>query len=240
MGNIITCSDLGFFTPMPTLNIIRVPVEMKHNLGIFCLSLRTSDKIELIHAPPVVVDCVRRVANEVNGRGLITRNDNFETPSKDKLGALQFKMSDGIGGQFFGLRLLEELHKIGYDLEISSELARYSSVPWQGPTSTAGTLFFRKVTSERPAAKVVGVDPDWKVLVDHRNTGRLVGGININGGKTDSFFFIKDSIPDNGQLRSIILCHKNRLRLVNCKEESKSIRQAITKSQSVGVHLVGG
>ena len=211
---------------MPTSNNVTVPVEMKSDLGMFCLSLRTSNKIELIHAPAVVADCVRNVVNEVNRK---------KKTSKHKLGAMQFKLYDGLFsfgnvGQLFCIHLLEELHKIGYDLEISSELARYSSVTWEGPTSTAGTLFFRKVTSERPAAKVVCVDPDWKVLVDHRNTGRLVGGININGGKTDSFFFIKDSIPDNGQLRSIILCHKNRLRLVNCKEESKSIRQAITKS----------
>ena len=44
-------------------------------------------KIELIHAPPVVVDCVRRVANEVNG--LSEENDSFETPSKDKRGCLK-------------------------------------------------------------------------------------------------------------------------------------------------------
>ena len=179
---------------------------------------------------------MRKIVNEVSRK---------KTTSKHKLGAMQFKLDNGLFsfsnvGQLFCIRLFEELHKIGYDLEISSELARYSSVPWQGPTLTAGTLFFRKVTSERPAAKVVCVDPNWKVLVDHRNTGRLVGGININGGKTDSVFFIEDSIPDNGQLMSIILCHKNRLNLVNSKEESKSIRQAITKSQSVGVHLVGG
>ena len=44
---------------MPTSNNVKVPVEMKSDLGMFCISLQTSDKIELIHAPPVVVDCVR-------------------------------------------------------------------------------------------------------------------------------------------------------------------------------------
>ena len=178
---------------MPTSNNVTVP-EMKSDLGMFCVSLRTSNKIELIHAPPVVVHCVRKVANKVN-----REKESDETPSKDKLGALQFKLYDdresyGNMGQLFCVDLLNELHKIGYDLEISSDLARYRTVTWQGPTLAAGSLFFRKVTGERPAAKVVGVAPDWNVLVDHSKTARLVGGINITGGKTDSVFFIEDPI----------------------------------------------
>ena len=151
-------------------NEITVPVEMKPDLGMFCLSLRTSNKIELIHAPPVVVACVRKVANKVN-----REKESDETPSKDKLGALQFKLYDdresyGNMGQLFCIDLLNELHKIGYDLEISSDLARYRTVTWQGPTPAAGSLFFRKVTSERPPAKVVCVAPgkaDTIVLLNH-------------------------------------------------------------------------
>ena len=145
-------------------NEITMPVEMNPNLGMFCLSLRPIQKIELIHAPPEVEDCVRRVANEVNG---------LETPSKDKLGALQFKMSgwlfvNGNGkeaatlGKLFCIRLLEELHKMGYDLEIGSDLTR--------APAAAGSLFFRKVTMERPTVKVVCVAPgkaDTIVLLNH-------------------------------------------------------------------------
>ena len=155
---------------MPTSNNVTVPVEMKSDLGMFCLSLQTSDKIELVHAPPVVADCVRRVANEVNG--LITGNDNFETPSKDMHGALQFKISARLFknpnrevpatmGKVLCVRLIEELHKIGYDLQIGSD------------KGAVGSLFFRKVTSERPPIKVVCVAPGWEdtiVLLNHNES----------------------------------------------------------------------
>merc|ERR1711953_1229444 len=301
-------------------NNITVPLEMKSDLGMFCLNLRPYRKIELIHAPPAVVDCVRKVANEVNSLSA-GNNDNFETPSKDKLGALQFKMSDklfvnGNGktaatlGKLFCIRLLEEMHKMGYDLQISSDLARCSVVIWNGPQSTTGTLFFRKVASERPTAKVVCVAPgrtDAIVLMNHsekvknavenaikdawpsgilsqgdskiffgksildvnredltyhvhdiqingspwfasednvdnnriinmivRNLSKinlkLIGGINIKGG-TDSLFFMDDpGSHAQAQLSSISLCQSNLLRLVDCREESESVRQAITKS----------
>ena len=125
-------------------NEITVPVEMKPDLGMFCLSLRPFHKIELVHAPPVVADCVRKVANEVNG--LLTGNDKFETPSKDMQGALQFKMSARLFkspntevpatmGKVFSVQLIEKLHKIGYDLQIGSDLNRYSErskVIWKG------------------------------------------------------------------------------------------------------------
>merc|ERR1711974_368643 len=113
---------------------------------MFCLNLRPYRKIELLHAPPAVVDCVRKVANEGNGKTAATL------------------------GKLFCIRLLEEMHKMGYDLQISSDLARCSVVIWNGPQSTTGTLFFRKVASERPTAKVVCVAPgrtDTIVLMNH-------------------------------------------------------------------------
>ena len=153
-------------------NEMTLPVEMKPGLGMFCISLRPFHKIELIHAPPVVAACVRRVANEVSSLH-ITRQDRLETPSKEKLGVLQFSMSAPLFrtnngkepatlGKLFCLRLLEELHKMGYDLQIGADLtrARYA----------AGALFFRKVTSERPTAKVVCIAPgkqDTIVLLNH-------------------------------------------------------------------------
>merc|ERR1712172_420980 len=224
--------------------------------------------------------------------------DSFETPSKDKLGVLQFSMSSllfatGNGkkpatlGKLFCIRILEELHKLGYDLQIGSDLMR--------DRFAAGTLFFRKVTGERPTAKVVSVAPgklDTIVLLNHservksmvenaikdawpsgiqrqedkevlghtvhdiKMNGypwqtseanidnnriinmivenlsminlRLVGGINIKGG-TDSLFFIEDP-GSSAQFSSISLCQRNRLRLVDCKEESQCVRQAIANS----------
>merc|ERR1711971_291726 len=177
-------------------------------------------------------------------------------------------------GKLFCIRILEELHKLGYDLQIGSDLTR--------ARFAAGTLFFRKVSSERPTAKVVCVAPDKEltiVLLNHNEKVksmvenaikdgiqrqeeqqvlghtvhdikmndvdinriinmivqnlskinlRLVGGINIKGG-TDSLFFIEDP-GSNAQFSSISLCQKNRLRLVDCKEESQYVRQAIANS----------
>ena len=152
-------------------NDLTLPVKMNPELGMFCISLRPFHKIELIHAPPNVAACVRRLANELNG--LYARQENFETPSKSKLGVLQFSMSawlfaTGNGkepatlGKLFCIRLLEELHKMGFDLQVGSNLIRASS--------SAGSLFFRKVTSERPTAKVVCIAPgkdDTIVLLNH-------------------------------------------------------------------------
>ena len=73
-------------------NEVTVPVKMNPELGMFCISLRPFHKIELVHAPPTVAACVRKIANEVNGLG--TRQpDNFETRSKVKLGVLQLSMA---------------------------------------------------------------------------------------------------------------------------------------------------
>jgi len=231
---------------------LTLPVEMNPELGMFCISLRPYRTVELIHAPPVVADCVRKVANEVNGlyarqenfetcshdklgvlqalqpnpivaacvrrlanevNGLYARQENFETCYHDKLGVLQalqpnpivaacvrrlanevnglyarqenveirsneklgvfqIKMSFALFGfenkkrstlgNLFCMRLLEELHKMGFNLQISSDLIRTSP--------SAGTLFFRKVTSERPTAKVVCIAPREKntiVLLNH-------------------------------------------------------------------------
>merc|ERR1711963_74028 len=106
-----------------------VPVPMRPDLGMFCISLRPFRKVELIHAPPRVVVCVQRVANEVNS--LYTGQSYLETPSKDKLGAMQFTMAADVFvcqsgkepatlGKLFCIRILEELHKMGYDLQITS------------------------------------------------------------------------------------------------------------------------
>merc|ERR1711936_22926 len=179
-------------------------------------------------------------------------------------------------GKLFCIRLLEEMHKMGYDLQISSDLARCSVVIWNGPQSTTGALFFRKVTSERPTSKVVCVAPgrtDIIVLMNHNEkvknavenaikdawpSGILSQGdskvffgkcildvdredltyhvhdIQING----SPWFVSEENVDNNRIINMIvrnlskinLSQSNLLRLVDCKEESESVRQAITKS----------
>ena len=123
-------------------NDFSLPVEMKPELGMFCISFRPFDKVELIHAPPTVAACVKSVADQVNG--LFKGRDSFETPSKDKLGVLQFTMAHlpfttengkeaATLGKLFCVRLLEELHKMGYDLQIGSDLMRALSSSGRWP-----------------------------------------------------------------------------------------------------------
>ena len=167
-------------------NDFTLPVEMNPELGMFCISLRPFHKIELIHAPPTVAACVRRVANEVNC--LCTRLDSFETRSKNKLGVLQFSMAASLFrtnngkepatlGKLFCLRLLEELHKMGYDLQVGADLTR--------ARFAAGALFFRKVTSEPLTAKVVCIAPgkaDTIVLMNHSESVKSMAGGECDQG----------------------------------------------------------
>ena len=282
---------------MPTTNNVKVPVEMKSDLGMFCISLRPFRKVELIHAPSRVAVLVHRVADEVNS--LYTGQSYLETPSKNKLGVMQFTMAADVFvcqsgkepatvGKLFCIRVVEELHKMGYDLQVTSDLTRQRY--------SAASLFFKKVAGERPAAKVVCIAPgkeDKIILMNHNERVKslveeaiktawppgiqrrenqevlgltlhdikmngcpwraseanidnnriinrivenlskiklkLVGGINIKGG-TDSLFFMGDPTSSSAQFCSISLCQKNRLRLVDCKEESQYVRQAIANS----------
>ena len=274
-----------------------LPVPKEPSLGMFCISLRPFRKVELIHAPPRVAGLVQKVANEVNS--LYTGQSCLETPSKDKLGVMQFTMAANLFvsqsgkeaatmGKLFCIRLLEELHTMGYDLQISSDLTR--------DRYSASALFFKKVANERPAARIVCVAPgkeDRLILMNHTErvknmvedaignawpsgiqrredenvfgftlheikmngypwraseanidnnriinlavenlskiNFRLMGGINIKGG-TDSLFFIGDPSSSNERFCSISLCQKNRLRLVDCKEETECVRRAIGAS----------
>ena len=91
--------------------------------GMFCISLQSKRMIHLVNAPPSVAVRVQRVANEVNSLYFsFTR-----TPTTDKLGVIQFTMAaDVFGaasgkkaatmGKLFCIKIIEELHKIGYDL----------------------------------------------------------------------------------------------------------------------------
>merc|ERR1719350_1563433 len=67
-------------------------------------------------------------------------------------------------GKLFCIKILEELHKIGYDLQISSDLMRAEE--------SASTLFFKKVAGERRKAKVICValgSSDRITLINHNN-----------------------------------------------------------------------
>merc|ERR1712110_189171 len=148
-----------------------LPVPKEPSLGMFCISLRPFRKVELIHAPPRVAGLVQKVANEVNS--LHTGQSCLETPSKDKLGVMQFTMAANLFvsqsgkeaatmGKLFCIRLLEELHTMGYDLQIGSDLTR--------DRYSASALFFKKVANERPAARIVCVAPgkeDRLILMNH-------------------------------------------------------------------------
>ena len=139
--------------------------------GMFCISLQPKRMIHLVNAPPSVAVRVQRVANEVNSLYFsFTR-----TPTTDKLGVLQFDMAAdvfGAGsgkkaatmGKLFCIKIIEELHKIGYDLQISSDLVQTEE--------SASTLFFKKVTSERRQAKVICValgSSDRITLINHND-----------------------------------------------------------------------
>jgi len=67
-----------------------LPVPRQPPHSMFCISLRPHRKIELVHAPPKVALIVQKVANEVNS---LYTGHHLETPTKDKLGVLQFTMA---------------------------------------------------------------------------------------------------------------------------------------------------
>merc|ERR1719150_1559406 len=134
--------------------------------------------IHLVNAPPSVAVRVQRVANEVNGLyglSLCPCEDFIRTPTTDKLGVVQFTMAADVFvaasgkkaatmGKLFCIKILEELHKKGYDLQISSDLMRTEE--------SASTLFFKKVAGERRQAKVICValgSSDRISLINHNN-----------------------------------------------------------------------
>ena len=308
--------------------------------GMFCISLQPKGMIFLVNAPPRVAVKVQRVANEVNGLYGLYKSpceDFIRTPTTDKLGVVQFTMAADVFaaasgkkaatmGKLFCIKIIEELHKIGYDLQISSDLMQTEE--------SASTLFFKKVTSERRQAKVICValrSSDRITLINHNDvwehllpililqTGqnhgrkghtrylairgpksqkkevlghvlhelkmngdpwstcgiirrpeqnidsirivikiienlskvnlRLVSGVNIKGHRDlltlwpstrSTLFFIEDATTSNSQFCSISLCNKNRLRLVDCKEETKNIGKSSTGVASISRRRLRG
>ena len=96
-------------------------VVMNPELGMFCISLRLPHKFELIHSSPLVVACAERVANEVGSLYNVQLSDPvFTTNSAKEVATL---------GKMFCLRLLEELHKMGYDLQVGADLTQARFAP---------------------------------------------------------------------------------------------------------------
>ena len=151
-----------------------LPVPPSMPLHMFGLFFCPPRKIRLIHAPPEVIGTVLRVVKRIeylktNG------TSNIQNPYKEKMGATQFTLSSSLftvrnGKQAATLSkqlcvdLLQELHKLGWDLEMSSDLAR--------SRLQAAALFFRKTSVERPGTRVVCVAPgksDTLTLLNHDN-----------------------------------------------------------------------
>merc|ERR1740128_1051365 len=89
-------------------------------------------------------------------------DDTNEVISEEKDGYHRFKFSNWLvfeqgaskhgstAGKLFAIRLLEEMYKLGYDPIISSDLVRCFD---------NATIFFQKVSAERPACRVYCMAP---------------------------------------------------------------------------------
>ena len=149
-----------------------LPVPPSPSMNVFCLIFCPFAKIRLLHAPPEVETVVLRVVNNIES---LKNNGSSDIPttSKEKMGATQFTMSSSLFvtnngkqaatlGKQLCVELLQELYKLGWDLELTSDLARSR---WQ-----AAALFFRKTSTERPGVRVVCVAPgkrDMLTLLNH-------------------------------------------------------------------------
>ena len=85
----------------------------------------------------------------------------MKTATRNKLGAWEFTMAaDILGGrelttmgQLFCIKIIEDLHKMGYDLDIDS----HPQIPAYNEYNLTCTLWFKKVTGDRPWVKVICV-----------------------------------------------------------------------------------
>jgi len=126
---------------------------------MFCISLRPNRKIRLVYALPRVAVRVQKVVNEVNS--LCRRRHQVKTATRNKLGVRQFTMAaDILGrrelatmGQLFCIKIIEDLHKMGYDLDIDS----HPQIPAYNEYNSTCNLWFKKVTGDRPWVKVICV-----------------------------------------------------------------------------------
>ncbi len=121
--------------------------------GYAAIALRSTDKVRLIHATPNVHERVLKIVRE------LCHDD--EVVPEEKLGVVQFQLpgtpflasagrDSATVGKVFAIRVFEEMNALGYDLVVSSDLAR---------TTDLATWFFRKTNGERSRQPVVCVSP---------------------------------------------------------------------------------
>merc|ERR1719376_407337 len=134
------------------------PVVNNPSLGYVGVALRTPNKLRLIHAPPAVVEMTGRVIREINqacgaGSKDVLVEDKYGVPSYT-MEEWCFTVGNGkkaaTSGKMFTLRMFEEMHKLGYDPVVSSDLSR---------SYDQATLFFVKSTGERMSGRVVCLAP---------------------------------------------------------------------------------
>ena len=141
-----------------------LPVPPSPPMDVFCLIFCPNRKMRLLHATREVEAAVLRVVKKIESLKSHDSKD-MPSPNKEKMGAIQFTMTSSLFttnngqraatlGKQLCVELLQELYKLGWDLELSSDLARSEY--------QAAALFFRKTSIERPGARVVCVAPGKK------------------------------------------------------------------------------
>ena len=131
------------------------PVPPLLTEGIVGIVLRSYDKLRLLHANKSVHELVVSVVKELNA--------DQEVITEAKYGAVQFRLpgspfapncgrDSAYFGKFFILRLLEQMHVIGYDFLTSIDLSRAFDM---------GTLIFKQglMSGQRTKKTIIAVAP---------------------------------------------------------------------------------
>ena len=152
---------------------------------MFWISLRPFHKIELIHVSPIVADCVKRLADEVNG--LYVRRDSFATNTN--LVFCSFPCLPRSLQQATGKNRPHWASCSTFDFSRSCKSCfehdiKMNGYPWR--------------TSE------ANIDNNQIINMMVRNLSKInlrqVVRINIKGG-TDSPFFIEENLREVGTMR---------------------------------------
>ena len=141
------------------------PVKMEPTLGYVGIKLREPNTICLLHAPREVIAATESVIKEIFRK---TGEPTRPVEKSDVYGSWGYSLGShncfqlesnkvaAISGRLFTILMLEEMHKLGYDPVVSSDLSqRFDKTTW----------IFVKTTSERPSKKVVGLAPDKRDIV---------------------------------------------------------------------------
>jgi len=116
------------------------PVPHEPGLGYVGVVLRYKNKIRLIHAPDEVIRITRQVIEQINVRSGEGNAGNVYT--KDKCGTTSMYLGPNCfdtltgktaatSGKMFTVLMFEEMHKLGYELVVSTDLSReYDQATW--------------------------------------------------------------------------------------------------------------